>query len=213
MLQHSSSGPQSLLLRHPRQAPFRQKGVLPPHAWALAPTPQTQSRSSQVSALGPQVWLQASHCCPAPPPVAVHALLQQSWLPGLAGHRIPLAPSLFGCLGFTPQLAVDVEHRVAADHDAVGADFCVQLANHCLGFRLGQCGDHGGGVGAVAQFRDCGVLVDAGDDDQRVDSGAAQHAKPAGRCRTQNDPGHGPVIGCLGRSPVIIGGGASAPSA
>ena len=141
---------------------------------------------------------------------------------GFAGHRIPLAPSLFGCLRFTPQFAVDVEHRVAADHDAVGADFCVQLANHCMGFRLGQCGDHGGGVGAVAQLRDCGVLVNAGDDDQRVDSGAAEHAKPAGRGRTQNDPGHSPIIGCLGRSPIIIGclgrgpiiigGGASAPS-
>ena len=59
-----------------------------------------------------------------------------------------------------------------------------------VGLGRGQRGGDVAGRGGGIQPRNDGVLVDAGDDDERIDSGLAQHLATARRGRREDHPGH-----------------------
>ncbi len=107
-----------------------------------------------------------------------------------ACHLLPPQPRRFWGRRLAPQFATAVQHRITADHNTIGSDSGIEDSDDGLGFGGGQrCGDLTGRGPRLQPGHD-GVLVDTGDDDERIDPGLAQHLTTTGRCRCEDEPRH-----------------------
>jgi hypothetical protein len=98
-------------------------------------------------------------------------------VPGLEGaraaaHGLPAGGGLLGVRGLAEGLAVQVEDRVAADHQGA---LDLGLRGHDGGLGLGEGEGQFGGSGGGH-----GVLVDPADDHLGVEPGLPQQAQPGG---------------------------------
>ena len=108
--------------------------------------------------------------------------------PSVSGHRLPPARAGSAVAGLPRSCPSRYEHRIAADHHAIGAATSRGRAPappRRPSRRPVRRSPHRGG--GRSQRADHGVLVDARDDDQRVDPGLAQH-RAAGRSRPNAAP-------------------------
>ena len=94
-------------------------------------------------------------------------------------HGVPLLAGFCDGARLAPQRAVDEEHRIAADDNTIRRHCRVEARDDLLGLGARECvGDvTRRGIGSLRG--DDGVLVDAGDNDEGIDSGLAQHHSPA----------------------------------
>ena len=102
---------------------------------------------------------------------------------GAAAHRLPAADGLVGVARLAERLAVELEHRVAAEHQRAVGQVVARGDGGAL--ELGELQRQLGRRQPV-ELR----LVDAGDDHHRVEAGAAQRGEPGGGGRGQHERGH-----------------------
>ena len=135
--------------------------------------------------------------------------------PGAAAHRPPAADRLLRGGRLAEDLAVEGQHRVAADHvaRAVGGR-AVQPGRHGTGLEHRELG---GQVGRVA--RGGGGLVDPGHQHPGGQPGLAERGEPGGGGRSEDEVGHGDTLVSAGsRRParpwgcVHVTGGEPRPS-
>src|SRR5690348_4847239 len=100
-------------------------------------------------------------------------------LAGLACHPLPALTRRVRSRGLTQQLPVAIQHRITADHNAIGANLRIKYMCDSIRLRSGQRRRHIAWRRQWIEIRDDGVLVHPGDDDQRIDSRLAQHLTTA----------------------------------
>ena len=101
-------------------------------------------------------------------------------LPGTARDGLLNLACVGVRLRLAAQPAVDVEHLITTDDNAIGSNRAIQLTGHPFGLGLRQGAYHVTGRSVRSQSRGEAILVDPGDDDQRIDAGLAKHFEAAG---------------------------------
>nr|BFF13306.1 hypothetical protein GCM10025699_46090 [Microbacterium flavescens] len=101
------------------------------------------------------------------------------------GHPPPPVEGHGRLVRLAVHLAVELEGRVAAQHEAVEGSAADADVEHGLGLRPGQQRHRLGGVEAAPRrafrLRHGRVLVDSGADQDRLDARGAQQRQPGGR--------------------------------
>ena len=95
-------------------------------------------------------------------------------------HGVPLPPRVVNGVRLPAQRTVDEQHRITADHNTIRRHCRVEVGDDLFGLCGCECvGDIARrGVGTLRG--EDGILVHAGDDDDGIDSGLAQHHSPTG---------------------------------
>ena len=101
------------------------------------------------------------------------------------GHARNALPRRFGAAGLADCLAVELEHRIAADHD-VGPRRLARVIRHRPGLRRRE-GEDLLRRPAADRFEE-GFFVDVGDLDERVETRGPQRGQPRGRLARQSQP-------------------------